>query len=319
MSDFCKTKPLVVVCGPTASGKTALSIFIAENFGGEIISADSCQIYKYMNIGTAKPDEDEKKGIPHYMMDIINPDKDFSVFDFVKMAKKCIDDCHRRGVLPILVGGTGLYIDHLISNIELLKNSGNEDIRKKLKERLETEGKEALYSELEAIDKKAAEKIHINNTKRVLRALEIYYATGKTMSEQNELSRQNESEYNTKILMPVWDREVLYERINKRVDIMLEAGLADEVKNLLNMGYDRDLKAMQAIGYKEMFKYLSGEVSLDEAVFEIKQNSRHYAKRQLTWFKRNADIVCLTEDFFENAKVQIEEFLNEINEKSAMV
>lgn len=315
MGNYCATKPLVVICGPTASGKTALSIYIAENFGGEIISADSCQIYKYMNIGTAKPDESEKKGIAHYMMDIINPDEDFSVFDFVKGARACIEDCHSRGVLPVVVGGTGLYIDHLVSNIELLENSDDGKVRGMLKSRLESEGIEVLYAELEKIDKKAAEKIHINNTKRVLRALEIYYVTGKTMSEQNELSRRNASEYNAKILMPVWDREVLYDRINRRVDIMIEKGLEDEIKGLVKMGYGRDLKSMQAIGYKEMFKYLDGEQALCEAIDEIKQNSRRYAKRQLTWFRRNENIVQLEDDFFKNGKSHIIEFLNEINEK----
>ena len=311
LKDYRETKPLVVVCGPTASGKTDLAVFLAETFGGEVISADSCQIYRYMNIGTAKPDKDERKNIPHHMIDIVNPDEDFSVFDFVKMAKEYIKGCHSRGVLPIVAGGTGLYIDHLIYNIELLEDSGNEIVRKKLNDRLMSEGIEELYRELVSIDKKAAEKIHINNTKRVLRALEIYYSTGKTMSEQNELSRKNDSPYNTIVLMPVWEREKLYERINMRVDIMMKDGLEDEVKNLSDMGHGRSLKSMQAIGYKEMYKYLDGETDLESAVEEIKQNSRRYAKRQLTWFKRNKDIHLLNKDFSDEAKKIVFEFLND--------
>lgn len=305
-----KKKPLIVVAGPTASGKTSLAIAIAKRFSGEVISADSMQIYKYMDIGTAKPDEAEREGIVHHMMDVVYPDEPFSVFDYAAQARQIISDCHRRGSLPIVAGGTGLYINHLIYNIELLEDSGSEKVRAELEERLRSEGIEKLYSELGEIDIEAREKIHINNTKRVLRALEIFYATGKTMTEQNKLSRKNESSFNTLMMIPDHKREVLYERINKRVDIMFEMGLIKEVKRLIDLGYSKDLNSMQAIGYKEMFALFEGSCSEEEAKELIKQNSRRYAKRQLTWFKRNEEALWLSGDIEEKALKLTGDFLN---------
>ena len=309
MKNFNKKKPLIVVAGPTASGKTGLAISLAKQFSGEVISADSMQIYKYMDIGTAKPDEKERDGVIHHMLDVVYPDEAFSVFDYAKNARKIIKECHERGAVPILAGGTGLYINNIIYNIMLSEESGDGKIREMLEKRLKEEGIEKLYCELERIDGKAAEKIHINNTKRVLRALEIFYSSGKTMTEQNELSRQIESEYEVLMLIPKHEREVLYDRINKRVDIMLEAGLVREVENLIEMGYSKDLNSMQAIGYKEMFSYFDGECSLNEAAELIKQNSRRYAKRQITWFKRNEEAIYLEGDIAKKATELAEKFL----------
>lgn len=303
-------KPLIVIAGPTASGKTGLAIALAKRFSSEVISADSMQIYKYMDIGTAKPDEKERDGIKHHMIDVVYPNEPFSVFDYARKAREIIADCHSRGVVPIMAGGTGLYINNIIYNINLSEESGDKNIREELEARLAKEGIEKLYAELEKIDPKACEKIHINNTKRVIRALEIFYSTGKTMTEQNELSRQAESDLDVLMMIPNHEREVLYERINKRVDIMFESGLENEVKSLIEMGYSRDLNSMQAIGYKEMFSYFAGECSIGEATELIKQNTRRYAKRQLTWFRRNEEAIYLEGDMKEKAIALAEEFLS---------
>ncbi len=307
--NFTEKKPVIVVLGPTASGKTSLSIEIAKRYNGEIISADSMQIYKYMDIGTAKPDEEEKEGIVHHMIDVVLPSDSYSVYDYVKEAKEKISSCHKRNVLPVVAGGTGLYINHLIYNIKLSESSGDEKIRESLLKRQEEEGIEVLYEELIKIDPISAEKIHINNTKRVIRALEVYYSTGKTMAEQNENSRKEDPEYNYIMLMPNHEREVLYERINERVDVMIKKGLEEEVRGLLNMGYDKSLNSMQAIGYKEMFSYIDGEDTLDSAIEKIKQNTRRYAKRQLTWFRGNVEKKILTGDIKEEGLREAEKFL----------
>lgn len=308
-----KNKKLTVIAGPTASGKTALAVKAAKLFDAEIISADSMQIYKYMNIGTAKPTYEEMDGIRHHMIDIVNPDEMFSVYDYSVRARKIIDDCFEREKNVIVVGGTGLYIDHLIYNIQLAPKSGNTKIREKLEKRLEDEGIVPLYEELKKIDAQASEKIHINNTKRVIRALEVYYSTGKTMSEQNRLSRTEKPQFETLVMIPMHEREILYERINRRVEQMFEAGLEKEVQTLIGMGYGKNLNAMQAIGYKEMISYFENNCTAEEAKEKIKQNTRHYAKRQLTWFKRNKDLVYLKEDMQKMCFENIKKFLNNAN------
>lgn len=285
--------PLVVIAGPTASGKTSLSIELAKRFNGEIISADSMQIYKHMDIGTAKPTADEMSGIRHHMLDVCLPDEEFSVFSYSEMAKKHINDIHLSGKLPIMVGGTGLYIDNVVQNIMLAKTKSDNSLRERLNNEANEKGNLHMYNMLEKLDPKAAENIHPNNIRRVIRALEVYYETGNTFTNQIENSKKEESPYNSIIFMPNWDRETLYKRIDKRVDIMFEDGLLREFFSLVDMGYTHKLNSMQAIGYKELFAYYRGFCSLDEAKNDIKKHSRNYAKRQLTWFKRNKDIILL--------------------------
>lgn len=280
--------PLIVVEGPTASGKTALAVEIAKQVGGEVVSADSMQIYKYMDIGSAKPTKEEMQGIPHHMIDIVMPDCNYSLSDYVKEAHKVIADISGRGKIPVMAGGTGLYINTVMNNISL---SDEEDTGGKVREALEKflaeNGQEALFEKLRNIDPESAEKIHPNNTKRVIRAIEIFENTGKTMSQQNEMSRKSPQIYKTAEFAVEFDREVLYDRINRRVDIMFEEGLVDEVRHCADMGCTRAHTSMQAIGYKEILDYFEGLCTLSEAKDKIKQETRRYAKRQLTWFKRN--------------------------------
>ena len=276
----------ITVCGPTASGKTGLGVELALRLDGEIISADSMQIYKGMDIATAVVKSEETKGVPHHMISFLDVDESYSVSDYVKRAKSIIFDISLRGKVPIIVGGTGLYIDTLVNNINFLENSNNSKVRENLKERLENEGIEKLYTELCEIDFSAAEKIHPNNSVKVLRALEIYYSSGKTLSEQNDLSKNEESPFNNIfICLSARERDFLYERINKRVDTMLEEGLVEEAKKyfLKNSGST----SSQAIGYKELKPYIDDELPLDECVENLKRATRRYAKRQLTWFRRN--------------------------------
>ncbi len=288
-------KPLVaVIVGPTASGKTSLSIELAKLFDGEIVSADSMQIYKKMNIATAKPTEEETDGIPHHMIDFLMPGEVFSVAKYKEMAIACIEDILSRGRLPIVVGGTGLYVDTLVNNTEFL-NYEDKGIREKLERRLEEEGIEALYAELKRIDADAASKLHINDCKRIIRALEVYYSTGKTITEQCELSHINDSPYDWCIIgINARDRQYLYDRINLRVDIMLEMGLLDEAREFYSN--DASQTAVQAIGYKELKPYLDGLISLEQATDKLKMETRRYAKRQLTWFRKNSSINWLYSD-----------------------
>lgn len=280
--------PLAVVAGATASGKTALSVELAKRLNGEIVSADSMQIYKYMNIGTAKPTEEEKQGIAHHMMDFLDPSVSFSVADYCAEAHKVIADINARGKLPIVVGGTGLYIDSLVSNVDFGSAGSDPEIRRRLEEAAEEQGKEAVYERLCEIDPETAKKYHPNNLRRVIRAIEFYEATGKTISEHAK--EEKNSPYESVIFCIDMPRELLYDRINRRVDAMAEDGLIDEVKSLLNRGYGKNCTAMQGIGYKEFYDFFDGKKTLDETLEQIKLNSRRYAKRQLTWFRRNKDI-----------------------------
>lgn len=280
---------VVAVVGPTASGKTALAISIAERFGGEVVSCDSMQIYKHMDIGTAKPTAEEQHKIPHHMIDIAEPWESYSVATFVKTARAHIDGILSRGRLPVLAGGTGLYIDSIINNIEFADYGSDEGYRAELHRLAKEKGAEYVHGLLAEKDPAAAEKIHQNNLRRVIRALEICRLSGKTFTEMNEMSRR-EPVYDALIFGLNVDRQTLYDRINNRVDDMIAAGLENEVKNILDIGVGRDTTAMQAIGYKEFIDYFEGRATLDETVEKIKQESRRYAKRQLTWFKRNPDI-----------------------------
>jgi len=281
---------LIIVAGPTASGKTALAIKIAKEHNGEIVNADSMQIYKYMDIGTAKPDMDERSGIPHHLLDFVDPKDNFSVAQYCEAAHKCIKDICERGKLPILVGGTGLYIDSVVNNITFSDIPSDKAYCELLYDEAKNNGNEYIYKKLQTIDRNAADKISVNDTKRIVRALEVFHTTGKTITWHNENSRRNPSPYKAKYYAISHEREILYERINKRVDIMIKNGLEREVKFLLEYGVPKDCTAMQAIGYKEFVMYLDGLITFEKAIEMIKQSSRRYAKRQLTWFRANKNI-----------------------------
>ena len=301
---------VIVICGPTASGKTALSIELAKQINGEIVSADSMQIYKDMDIGTAKPTQEEMQGIKHYLMDFVSPDERYSVADYKQDAKKAIREILKKGKVPIIVGGTGLYVDSLIYEIEYPNIEFDEKYREKLEKEVEENGLEELYEKAKEIDIEAIKKISKNDKKRILRILEIYHATGKNKTEQEIESRKNEVEFDYKVYALNWDREKLYERINKRVDIMLEQGLIEEVKNVYEK-YNEFPTAMQGLGYKEVVEYLENKMSKEEMIEKIKQETRRYAKRQMTWFRKNKQTIWLNaEDEIQNNIEIILEGLN---------
>lgn len=279
---------LLVIIGPTAVGKTKLSIEMAKKFNGEIISGDSMQIYRRMDIGTAKIREDEMEGIPHHLIDIKEPDESFSAAEFQKLVRGKITEIAKRGKLPIIAGGTGLYIQSVIYDYQFSDVSGNEEFRHQLEQKAKEIGNEALHEELKKVDPESAAKIHPNNVRRVIRALEVYYQAGKTRNEY-ENNGQTDLLYHTAVIGLMMDREQLYGRINARVDKMMNDGLLEEVKTLYEQGL-RNCQSIQAIGYKEMYQFLDGEISLDEAVEKLKQNSRRYAKRQLTWFRNKMEV-----------------------------
>ena len=300
---------VIVICGPTASGKTALSIELAKKVNGEIVSADSMQIYKDMNIGTAKPTIEEIQGIKHYLLDFVSPDERYSVADYKIDAKKAIKEIVEKGKIPIIVGGTGLYIDSLIYEIEYPNIEFDENYRKELEEQVRKEGLDKLYEQAKLIDPQAVEKISKNDTKRILRILEIYHATGKTKTEQEIESRKKEVEYDYKVFALNWNRQTLYERINKRVDIMIEQGLIEEVEKI-SRKYNKFPTAMQGLGYKEVVEYLEGFLTKEEMIEKIKKETRHYAKRQLTWFRKNKQTIWLKgEDSIQkNIEIILHEF-----------
>lgn len=280
--------PLLVIVGATASGKTSLGIGMAKAFDGEVISADSMQIYKGMGIATAAPTEQEMEGIPHHLINFLDVDEQFSVARYVELAGECIRDVHSRGKLPIIVGGTGLYINSLIDNIEFVDCGGDEQYRYQLRLRAETEGAQSLLDELMLIDKETASRLHPNNLGRIIRALELYKSSGITMSEQIERSRRNPSPYAPVIIgIDYLDRANLYDRINRRVDIMLQNGLVDEARDMLKRA---EKTSAQAIGHKELQMYFDGTATLEQAADNLKMQTRRYAKRQLTWFRRDGRI-----------------------------
>ena len=282
--------------GPTAVGKTELSVDLARRINGEIISADSMQIYRYMDIGSAKVSKEEMKGVPHHMIDIIDPDKEFSVADFKEMGMKVLEDIISRGKTPIIAGGTGLYINALTCNMNFTESKKDEEYRKYLMDLTYEKGNEYVHEMLKDIDPVSYREIHPNNRKRVIRALEVYKTTGNPFSEYNAGENFYESPYDIHYFVLNMDREKLYERINLRVDIMMEKGLLNECIKLKEMGYNSLMQSMQGIGYKEILYYLEGNISLEEAVDMIKQGSRNYAKRQLTWFRRDPRVKFLDKD-----------------------
>ena len=280
------TKPkVIVICGPTASGKTSLSVELAKKCNGEIISADSMQIYKEMNIGTAKVTPEEMQGIKHYMIDIVSPTERYSVAEFKVQAEKAIEEILKKGKTPIIAGGTGLYVNSLIYNIQYNDIKIDEEYRKYLEERVEKEGLQSLYEEAKKIDFEAMKSISQNDKKRILRVLEMYHQTGKTKTELEKESRKEEVKYDYKVYAINWEREELYKRINKRVDIMIEQGLIEEVENLVKK-YNKFPTAMQGLGYKEVVEYLDKKITKEEMIEKIKMETRRYAKRQITWFKK---------------------------------
>lgn len=288
--------PVVVVAGPTASGKTRLAIDIANSFEGEIVSADSMQIYKYMDIGTAKPTDDERRECVHHLIDFVEPDEDFSVAQYTELAHKVIYDIYSRGKLPVMCGGTGLYINSVIDDITFGEMESDEKLRADLREIAEREGNEKLIEILSEFDPVSAARLHPNNVRRVIRAIEFYKLTGIPISKHQEMTKQTQSRYNPVIFCINYERSVLYERINRRVDIMISEGLVDEVSHLMKIGYTADLNSMKAIGYKEIAEYINGKCTLEEAIESVKQGSRRYAKRQLTWFRRDKRIIMLDPD-----------------------
>ncbi len=291
-----KKIPLIVVGGPTASGKTALAIELAKALDGEIVSADSMQIYKYMDIGTAKPTADELKECPHHLIGFREPDCDFSVADYTELAHKTIADITARGKVAIMCGGTGLYINSVVNDVDFGEYENDYELRKSLDELAKKDGAGVLLDMLAEFDPVSAKRLHPNNVKRIIRAIEFYKVSGVPISKHQERTKLKESRYDATMFLINHNREVLYDRINRRVDIMISDGLVDEVRSIMNMGYSRDLNSMQGIGYKEMIAYLENEISLADAVDMIKQNSRRYAKRQLTWFRRDDRINMLSPD-----------------------
>ena len=307
--------PLIAIVGPTASGKTSLAVEICKRYGAEAVSCDSMQIYKGMDIATAKPSTDEMQGVPHHLIGFLDPDEPFSVAKYCEMAKDIISDISHRGKRAVLVGGTGLYYSSLTDNIEFLPEETDFEYREMLRKRAETEGAEVLLNELAAIDPEAAKSLHINNLGRIIRALEIHHTTGKTKTMQNEQSKQVPSPFETvTICLDARDRQFLYDRINKRVDLMLEAGLIDEAKAFFDSPLGRT--ARQAIGYKELDPYFRGEKSLDECIENLKMQTRRYAKRQLTWFRRNEKIKFLYIDDYTSGK-ELADAACDIIERSA--
>lgn len=286
--------------GPTAVGKTDLSIDLAKAVNGEIVSADSMQVYKYMDIGSAKIKPEEMKGIRHHLVDAIEPDEDFNVVRFQKMAKAALDEIYKNGKIPIVTGGTGFYIQALLYDIDFEDTKEDTSYRNSLEALAEEKGCEYVHKMLEEVDKKAAMEIHPNNTKRVIRALEYFKETGRPISEHNEEQRRKDSPYQFVYFVLNRARATLYDRINLRIDQMLEVGLLDEVKSLAEKGYTKDMVSMQGLGYKEILAYLDGEMTMEEAIYILKRDTRHFAKRQLTWFKREKDVTWIDLDTFQS-------------------
>jgi len=297
-----KKQKLIVLTGPTAVGKTKLSIKLAKAVNGSIISADSMQVYKYMNIGSAKVTKEEMQGIKHYLVDCLEPQDpvSFNVTRFQQMAKEAMDDIYKERKIPIIVGGTGFYIQSVVYDIDFKENDGNTAYRTMLEKMVQERGPEYLHDMLKVIDNKAAEEIHYNNVKRVIRALEFYYQTGGRISDHNMEERQKESPYELYYFVLNDDRAKLYERIDQRVDQMITEGLVQEVQSLLNIGCTRNMVSMQGLGYKEIIDYLQGEITLEEAIYKIKRDTRHFAKRQLTWFRREKDVRWINKSDFSS-------------------
>ena len=311
-------QPLIVLTGPTAVGKTALSIRLAKAVGGEIISADSMQVYRHMDIGSAKVTPMEMDGVPHYLIDVLEPQESFNVVTFQQMAKEALREIYSHGRIPVIAGGTGFYIQALLYDIDFKENEDSSPVRRELEALAEREGERApqvLHAMLRQADPEAAAQIHANNIKRVIRAIEYYRQTGEKISLHNQQEREKESPYNFLYYFLNTDRALLYERIDRRVDLMMEQGLVEEVKALKDMGCRRGHTSMQGLGYKEILDYLEGRCSLEEAVYRIKRDTRHFAKRQITWFKREKEVIWIDKPSYDyDEKKIVEAMLSYITE-----
>ena len=312
-------RPLVILTGPTAVGKTALSIALAKAIGGEIISADSMQVYRHMDIGSAKITPEEMEGIPHYLIDVLEPDQEFNVVVFQELAKQAAAEIYSRGHIPIVAGGTGFYIQALVYDIDFTENDEDTAFRRTLEEQAKREGTEALYERLRAVDQESCESIHAHNIKRVIRAIEFYEKTGKKISEHNREQRQNDSPYNFAYFVLNDDRERIYERINVRVDLMMAQGLVEEVRALRESGCRKEMVSMQGLGYKELLSYLEGETSMEEAVYLIKRDTRHFAKRQLTWFRREKEVIWVDKTVFDHDSQKILNFMQDFLREKGII
>ena len=309
-------KPLVILAGPTAVGKTALSIKLAKKINGAIISADSMQVYKHMDIGSAKVMPEEMEGIPHYLIDVLEPSEEFNIVRFQQMAKEALAQIYAAGQIPIIAGGTGFYIQSLLYDIDFSKEEADVTYRNELSSYAKEHGAHALHEKLKEIDPVSYETIHENNVKRVIRALEFYHQNHSPISAHNEKEHQKSSPYCFAYYVLTDKREKLYARIDKRVDQMMEQGLLAEVNDLYRMGYRKDMVSMQGLGYKEMIDYLQDRCSLDEAVYKIKRETRHFAKRQLTWFRREKDVIWLDKSTFDNREdLLLQKMINILHEK----
>ena len=312
-------QPLIVLTGPTAVGKTSLSISLAKAVNGEIISADSMQVYKKMDIGSAKIRSEEMQGIPHYLVDVLEPEEEFHIVKFQQMAKKAMEDIYSRGKIPILVGGTGFYIQAVTKDIDFTEAQQENDYRKELEALAEEKGGEHLHEMLRKVDPVSADAIHAHNVKRVIRALEFYHQNGSPISAHNEEQKQHESPYNLAYFVLNMPRELLYERIDLRVDQMMKEGLLEEVSRIKEEGCHRGMVSMQGLGYKEILAYLDGEYPLEEAVRVLKRDTRHFAKRQLTWFRREQEVTWVNKDQFSYQEDQILDYMLEICRKKGIL
>ena len=302
-------KPLIVLTGPTAVGKTSLSISLAKAVNGEIISADSMQVYKGMDIGSAKIRKEEMQGVTHYLVDILEPEEEFHIVKFQELAKAALEEIYAKGKIPILVGGTGFYIQAVTRDIDFTQAEQETSYREELEQFAKEKGAEYLHEKLREVDSKSAENIHANNVKSVIRALEFYHQNGTPISEHNEEQKQQTSPYNLAYFVLTAPREILYERIDRRVDQMVEEGLLEEVKSLRERGCHRGMVSMQGLGYKEILAYLEGEYPLEEAVRILKRDTRHFAKRQLTWFRREQDVIWVDKEQFHWNEAEILEYM----------
>ena len=312
-------KPLIVLTGPTAVGKTKLSIALAKAVGGEIISADSMQVYKYMDIGSAKIRPEEMDGVPHYLVDVLDPAEEFHIVKFQEMAKEAMEKIYANGHIPILVGGTGFYIQAIVKDIDFTENEENTEVRAKWEQYAKDHGSEALHEKLREIDPKSADSIPAGNVKRVVRALEFYELSGKRISDHNEEQKAKGSPYNYAYFVLNDHRPLLYERIEKRIDEMLAEGLIEEVQELKNKGFTKDMVSMQGLGYKEILDYLDGKLTLEEAVYILKRDTRHFAKRQLTWFRREVFVSWINKyDYGYDDEKILEAMLNILKDKGIL-
>ncbi len=312
-------RPLIILTGPTAVGKTKASIGLAKALNGEIISADSMQVYKYMDIGSAKIRPEEMQGVKHYLIDELKPDEEFHVVKFQQMAKEAMEEIYANGKIPIVVGGTGFYIQALLYDIDFTESNEDNSYRQELIQLANEKGADHLHEMLRQVDPMSADTIHANNVKRVIRALEFFHQTGEKISEHNEQERAKDSPYDFCYFVLNDDREKLYERINLRIDQMLEEGLIDEVKALKDKGYTRDMVSMQGLGYKEILDYLNDECTLEEAIYILKRDTRHFAKRQLTWFRRERDVIWIEKPSYDYDEDKIlEAMLKSIRERTTI-